>query len=139
MPHIYHENLDKRKIYLAFNSLMIANTELSIAAVDRPAGKGCVSMQEAVKQITTGDGISIWSSTYSSNSMIHPNPEWGKWRAIATNNQLYLNDLAAFCDPAIGGDGSKGVFIGVTFQNRMLELTNPPSWPAATEWLKVTK
>jgi hypothetical protein len=69
------------------------------------------------------------------NGFIHLNPEWNKWVATATNEHAFTGELAAYCSPALFGT-NQNVFLGVTFDQQFVPLTNPPSWPRAVDLVR---
>ena len=107
-----------------------------MALIPKPEGAGCTSLQEAVRYVTHSSTPFFWRCMHDTNAFVHGNPDSKKWLVTATNSQPYANELAAFCDqPVMGLNGIRKVTVGITFEQRRVDLTNPPQWPAATVWL----
>jgi len=119
---------------LAWSAMIGVNATLCVAALAKPSGVGCESLAEAVRLISSQDGSSVWTSPHAPNGAIHINPDWNIWEKVATNDFIYSNEICAFVSPPILRTNGEGlVYVGITFRNGMLELTNPPSWPEAKE------
>ena len=134
--HFSYENIGAYKKDRAADTLREANVLLLMAAVNASSGTNNSTIQEAVSNISAQYPRDIWRVDYFSNSSVHVSPDWGKWLRMSTNDTNQSDELASFCDLAITNKESPVIYIGLTFQNHVLELTNRPAWPSAVEWLK---
>lgn len=110
---------------------------LNLAAVEGPSGKGCTSLAEAVKHVTaTRGGVNnIWRCSHDTNAQVFLNPDWGKWCANATNENADDKELAAYCI-VTPTDSNGTAFWGMTFDLKLVVLTNAPPWPSAIDLLR---
>src|SRR5690242_1020849 len=99
VPSVRHIDPDTQARGVASGSLREAYLLLGTAAISKPAGGGCTSIEEAVNSVVgTAHLHGYWDDT---NALVHPNPDWSKWLVAATNDRLYTNEISAFCDPAV--------------------------------------
>src|SRR5437879_5608112 len=93
-----HSRLTAEKRHAAAGRLWSAWMGLIEAVTDSPPGGGCTSMESAVARVTGLNGKSdeFWRCG-TTQCVIYINPDWNKWRSVATNGSSYLNELACFC------------------------------------------
>lgn len=110
---------------------------LTLAAVDGRSGKGCNSLAEAVKHVTStrGGGDNIWRFSQATNAQVFLNPDWGKWCVAATNENFGDDDLAAYCTLTMA-DSNGTAFWGMTFNLKLVVITNALPWPSAMDLLR---
>jgi hypothetical protein len=139
VPSVRRIDPDAEARWAASSSLHEAYLLLCTAAIKKPDGKGCTSIEEAVNSVVDTTHLrSYWADT-NARAFVHPNPDWGKWLVAATNDRLYSNELSAFCDPAVTSSNRlSSVFIGMTFGGDIIELSNTPPWPQGAHWLNAS-
>lgn len=122
---------------LARSSLVEMNTMLRIAAIPKPDGGGCRSIEAAIQGIASESSTNTFYTGYSPQGSIYVNPDWSIWMHVATNDDLHSNEIAGYVSPAIANASNAPLlYVGVSFNNQMLEISNPPAWPPAIHWLK---
>ena len=131
-------DLDLGQRNLACNALRLTAGILQEDALPQPDGKGCISVSNAVfTTLRREKNAFVWrlfSNGAGANGFVHLNPDWSKWSATATDENAFAGELAAYCSPRVfGTDGSGKVFIGMSFGQKFVQLTNPPSWPRAVD------
>lgn len=119
-------------------ALLGAYTVVGTAAVPKPDGDGCTSLEAGIQTITRSSSTNFWiSQSGGSNWLIHINPDWRKWLAASTNDLAFTNEIAAYATPAIHSmHTADSVFFSISFGGQILELTNLPAWPPVLELLR---
>jgi hypothetical protein len=134
VPSFHGRDMGLEQRLFATNSLRNACMELAMDSLPKPDGEGCTSISNAVNfSLRQDENAFTWGMTSKrTNTFIYLNPDWDKWTETATNQHAFIGELAAYCSPGALGT-NKNLFLGITFDQQFIALTNPPSWPRAVD------